>query len=54
MTAPDAEQPDHSADDLGDRVRSVEAQPLEERAAAFAALHDELRTRLERDGGAGA
>lgn len=32
---------------LADRVRSAEGRPLEDRAVAFAAIHDELRTRLE-------
>jgi hypothetical protein len=40
-------------DALADRVRRVGEQPLEERAAGFGALHEELRTRLEQ-GGAGA
>jgi hypothetical protein len=31
------------------RVRVIEDQPLEERAAAFAQLHDELRHALEGD-----
>lgn len=29
------------------RLRVIEDQPLEDRAAALAQLHDELRTRLE-------
>jgi hypothetical protein len=33
--------------DLAPRLRSVEALPLDQRAAAFGALHDELRTALE-------
>jgi len=32
---------------LVSRVRVVEAQPLETRAAAYASLHDELAHRLE-------
>ncbi|WP_200919290.1 hypothetical protein [Curtobacterium sp. Leaf261] len=39
---------------LADRVRDVEGRPLEERSGAFAALHDELRTRLEGGGSASA
>lgn len=41
-------------DGLIGRVRLVEDQPLAERAAAYAQLHDELRTRLESGGGSGA
>ncbi len=38
------------ADDaLIERLRVIEDQPLEERAAAFAQLHDELRGALEGD-----
>jgi hypothetical protein len=40
-------------DGLPARVAEVETRPLEDRAEAFAALHDELRTRLEDGGGAG-
>lgn len=35
------------AEGLPDRVRGVEERPLEDRAEAFAVIHDELRTRLE-------
>lgn len=35
---------------MGDRVADVERLALADRADAFAALHDELRTRLERGG----
>jgi len=34
-------------DALLSRLRLIEDQPLESRAAAFAQLHDELQTRLE-------
>ncbi|KTR07792.1 hypothetical protein [Curtobacterium citreum] len=34
-------------DDVAARTARAESLPLEERADAFAALHDELRTRLE-------
>ena len=34
-------------DGLVDRIRLVEDQPLESRADAYAALHDELRRVLE-------
>ncbi len=33
--------------DLISRLRVIEDQPLEERAIAYAALHDELARRLE-------
>jgi len=35
-------------DALLDRLRLIEDQPLDERAASFAHLHDELRSALER------
>jgi hypothetical protein len=34
-------------DALVSRVRLIEARPLEERAAGFAQLHDELQRELE-------
>jgi hypothetical protein len=34
-------------DGLIARLRAIEDQPLEERAVAFAQLHDELQTTLE-------
>jgi hypothetical protein len=40
------------AEGLVSRLELIEGQPLGERAAAFALLHDELRVRLE--GGDGA
>jgi hypothetical protein len=40
------------AEELVSRLELIEGQPLDERAASFALLHDELRTRLE--GGDGA
>ncbi|WP_207457665.1 hypothetical protein [Desertivibrio insolitus] len=39
--------PDHADDALVSRVRLIEDQPLETRAASFAALHDELQQALE-------
>ncbi|GAA3331291.1 hypothetical protein LQK89_14165 [Curtobacterium sp. C1] len=42
-TVPQAAEPD----DVAARTARAESLPLEERADAFAALHDELRTRLE-------
>jgi len=48
---PDDEQ---GTDDFAQRTAAVEALPLTERADAFAALHDELRTRLESGGSASA
>lgn len=41
----DQEQP--GSDDFAARTAAAEHLPLPERADAFAALHDELRTRLE-------
>ena len=35
-------------DALLDRLRLIEDQPLESRAAAFTQVHDELRSALER------
>jgi hypothetical protein len=35
------------SDALLSRLRLIEDQPLESRAAAFAQLHDELQARLE-------
>lgn len=35
------------ADDFAARTAAAEALPLPERSDAFAALHDDLRTRLE-------
>ena len=37
-----------------DRLRLIEDQPLESRAAAFAQVHDELRSALERGDSHGA
>ncbi|MBN9154484.1 MAG: hypothetical protein J0I44_01445 [Microbacterium sp.] len=37
----------HGRDELISRVRVIEGQPLAERAAAYAALHDELAHDLE-------
>lgn len=37
-------------DTVGGRAAGVERLPLADRAEAFAALHDELRTRLEQGG----
>lgn len=42
------QQPEQQqADDFAARTAAAEALPLPERADAFAALHDDLRTRLE-------
>ncbi|MBT2503815.1 hypothetical protein [Curtobacterium sp. ISL-83] len=43
-----------SAHDFADRTAAAEQLPLDARADAFAALHDELRTRLESGGSASA
>ncbi|MFC6355974.1 hypothetical protein [Luethyella okanaganae] len=47
--APDEVAPDEVAldDALLPRLRVIEEQPLDQRAAAYAHLHDELRDRLE-------
>lgn len=45
------DEPLQESDDLDEalvsRIALIEEQPLEERAAAFAAVHDELRSVLE-------
>jgi hypothetical protein len=43
----DPVQPASEADALLSRLRVIEDQPLESRAAAFTQLHDELQHRLE-------
>jgi hypothetical protein len=48
---PTASAPDVAVE-LVSRLELIEGQPLDERAASFALLHDELRTQLE--GGDGA
>ena len=42
---PDAEQP--GDDGLLSRLRVIEDQPLDQRATAYAHIHDQLRDRLE-------
>lgn len=42
-----AENPDERREDLLSTLEVIEGQPLDERAAAYAALHDELARRLE-------
>lgn len=42
---------DHDVAGVERRAVAVEGLPLVDRADAFAALHDELRTRLESGGG---
>lgn len=58
MTADHAErndaEPVAETDALLSRLRLIEDQPLESRAAAFAQLHDELQSRLEGGDSAGA
>lgn len=46
--------PDPGTDDFTGRTAAAEELPLAERADAFSALHDELRTRLETGGNTGA
>jgi hypothetical protein len=41
---------DDRASDVAGRAAAVERLPLVERADGFAALHDDLRTRLESGG----
>lgn len=54
MSSPDTPVPgatpaaSDSADGLLSRVELIEAQPLNERAASFEQLHDELLTDLQR------
>jgi hypothetical protein len=43
-----------ATDDFAGRTAAAEALPLTDRADAFSALHDELRTRLESGGSASA
>jgi hypothetical protein len=48
MTPADVEQPGAGTPDAPvDRIRLIEDQPLDARASAYAALHDELRRVLE-------
>lgn len=42
---------EEAAVELAARLRSIEALPLDQRAVAFGAVHDELRTALEGPGG---
>ena len=46
MSDTPATEPRTEADALLSRLRVIEDQPLESRAAAFAQLHDELQARL--------
>ena len=45
---------DADPDDVAARTSAAEQLPLADRADAFSALHDELRTRLESGGSASA
>lgn len=53
MTDSEAQQrdlsdaPQQGGDGLLSRLRVIEDQPLEQRATAYAQLHDQLRDRLE-------
>jgi len=42
------DEPEVANDELLSRLRLIEDQPLAERAAAFAIVHDELQASLER------
>lgn len=44
----DDSSPSGEQDALLDRLRLIEDQPLESRAAAFAQVHDQLQAALER------
>jgi len=46
---PAGERPE-AVDGLVPRLATIDDQPLEQRAAAYAALHDELRSVLEGQG----
>lgn len=48
--APASDDRQEAVPDLGARLAGVDARPLEERAAAYAVLHDELRSVLEDEG----
>lgn len=50
----DVPNDEQGPDDFAQRTAAVEALPLPDRADAFSALHDELRTRLESGGTASA
>ena len=43
----DATPDEEAATELAARLRSIEGLPLDQRATAFGAVHDELRTALE-------
>jgi hypothetical protein len=43
----EASQPQDETDALLSRLRLIEDQPLEQRAAAFAQIHDQLQHNLE-------
>jgi hypothetical protein len=43
-----SDEPEVANDELLSRLRLIEDQPLAERAAAFASVHDELQSSLER------
>ena len=45
--AVDATSDEEAAAELAARLRSIESLPLDQRATAFGAVHDELRTALE-------
>lgn len=47
MAENDETEPSAEADALLSRLRLIEDQPLESRAAAFTQVHDELQHRLE-------
>ncbi len=43
----DTAEPNAETDALLSRLKLIEDQPLEDRAAAFSQIHEELRSRLE-------
>jgi hypothetical protein len=43
----DSTRPDEGADAAAERLRAIEEQPLDERAAAYARINEELQSTLE-------
>lgn len=54
MSAEYVDEPVAETDALLSRLRLIEDQPLDTRAAAFAQVHDELQSRLEGGDSSGA
>ena len=47
ITPVDAPSGEEAAAELAERLRSIEALPIDQRAVAYGAVHDDLRTALE-------